>query len=156
MVSFQEGAYAAMLGTKPQTFAFGLNDSPVGWAALVIEKFRTWSDCDGDIEMSYTKDELLLNIMLHWIAGIDPRGYREEWMAPSLKPDQQIDVPVGLAFPPKDLMVRVPPREFAQRNLKNIQRWTVLPHGGHFVAMEDPRSMAQDIREFFRPFRASA
>jgi len=156
MVSFQEGAYAAMLGTKPQTFAFGLNDSPVGWAALIIEKFRTWSDCDGNIEKRYSKDELLTNIMLHWVAGIDPRGYREEWMAPSLKPDQQIDVPVGLAFPPKDLMVRVPPREFAARNLKNIQRWTILPHGGHFVAMEDPESVAQDIQAFFRPLHTSA
>lgn len=85
--------------------------------------------------------------MLHWVAGIDPRGNREEWVSPSLKPDQQIDVPVGLAPPPKDL-TQVPPREFAERNLKNIQRWTILPRGGHFVALEDPKSMAEDIRAF--------
>jgi pimeloyl-ACP methyl ester carboxylesterase len=153
MVGFQEGAYAMLLGTKPQTITFALNDSPVGWAAWVIEKFRTWSDCDGDLEKSYTKDELLTNIMLHWVAGIDPRGYREEWVSPSLKPDQQIDVPVGLALPPKDL-TPVPPREFAERNLKNIQRWTVLPHGGHFVAMEDPASLAEDMRAFFHDLKA--
>ena len=153
MASFQEGAYAMMLGTKPQTFAYGLNDSPVAWAALVIEKFRAWSDCDGDVERSYTKDELLTNIMLYWVSGaIDPRGYREEWVMPSLKPDQQIDAPVGLALPPKDLGP-IPPREFAARNLKNIQRWTILPRGGHFVAMEDPAPIAEDIRAFYRNFR---
>jgi pimeloyl-ACP methyl ester carboxylesterase len=153
-VGFQEGAYAMMLGTKPQTFAYGLNDSPVGWAALVIEKFRSWSDCDGDVEKSFTKDELLTNIMLYWVNdAIDPRGYREEWVLPSLKPDQQIDVPVGLAHPPKDINP-VPPREFAERNLKNIQRWTILPRGGHFVAMEDPESMATDIRAFFHDLKA--
>ena len=72
---------------------------------------------------------------------------------PSLKPDQQIAVPVGLALPPKDL-TQVPPRELAERNLKNIQRWTVLPHGGHFVAMEDPESMTRDIRAFFHDLKA--
>ena len=153
MAGFQEGAYAMMLGTKPQTFAYGLNDSPAAWAALVIEKFRTWSDCDGDVERSYTKDELLTNIMLYWVCGaIDSRGYREEWVMPSIKADQQIDAPVGLALPPKDLGP-IPPREFAARNLKNIQRWTVLPRGGHFVAMEDPEPLAEDMRAFFRNFR---
>ncbi len=154
MVSLREGAYVMLLGTKPLTFAYGLNDSPVGWASLVIEKFRSWSDCDDDIEKSYTKDELLNNIMLYWVLnGISPRGYREEWVSPSLKSDQRIDVPVALALPPHDIGP-VPPRELAERNLKNIQRWTVLPHGGHFVAMEDPESMAQDIRAFFHDLKA--
>jgi pimeloyl-ACP methyl ester carboxylesterase len=154
-IGFQEGAYAMLQGTRPQTLVYGLNDSPVGWAAWVIEKFRSWSDCDGDLEKSFTKDELLTNIMLHWVAGIDPRGYREEWVSPSLKPEQPIDVPVGLALPPKDL-TPVPPRAFAERNLKNIQHWTVLPRGGHFVAMEDPKPLAEDMRAFFRPLRAAS
>lgn len=149
---YQEGAYAMLLGTKPQTFTVGLNDSPVGWASLVIEKFRTWSDCDGDVEARYTKDDLLTNIMLHWIEGIDPRGYREEWVSPSLEPNQQVNVPVGLALPPKDLDP-VPPREFAERNLKNLQRYTVLEHGGHFAALEFPELMAEEMRTFFRPLR---
>ncbi len=152
MWGYQEGAYAVLLGTKPQTFAFGLNDSPVGWASLVIEKFRTWSDCDGDIEKRYTKDDLLTNIMLNWIEGIDPRGYREEWVSPSLQPNQQVDVPVGLALPPHDLGP-VTPREFAARNLKNIQSYSVLAHGGHFVALEYPELLAEDIRAFVRPLR---
>lgn len=154
MVSFQEGAYAMLQGTKPQTLAYALNDSPVGYAAWIIEKFRSWSDCDGDLEKTFTKDELLTNIMLYWVNGPTVRAvsYREEWVSPSLKPDQRVDVPVGLALPPKDIGP-IPPRELAERNLLNIQRWTVLEHGGHFAAMEFPELMAEDIRAFFRSFR---
>ena len=155
MMGFQEGAYAMVQGTKPQTLAYGLNDSPVGFAAWIIEKFRSWSDCDGELEKLYTKDELLTNIMLYWVNGPSVRAvsYREEWVSPSLKPDQQVDVPVGLAHPPKDINP-IPPHEFAKRNLKNIQRWTVLAHGGHFVAWEYPRPMAEDIRAFFHDLKA--
>ena len=155
MMGFQEGAYAMLQGTKPQTLAYALNDSPVGFAAWIIEKFRSWSDCDGDLEKLYTKDEVLTNIMLYWVNGPSVRAvsYREEWVSPSLKPDQQVDVPVGLAHPPKDINP-IPPREFAERNLKNIQRRTVLPHGGHFAAMEFPELMAEDIRAFFHELKA--
>lgn len=156
MTGFQEGAYAILQGTKPQTLSFSLTDSPVGLAAWIIEKFRTWSDCDGNLENSYSKDELLTNIMFYWVAGFDPRGYREEWVSPSLKPDQAVDVPTAVAQPPRDGISPAAPREFAERNLKNIQRWTSLPHGGHFVAMEDPQSMAEDIRAFVRPLRNPA
>jgi pimeloyl-ACP methyl ester carboxylesterase len=151
-VSYAEGAYAMLQGTKPQTLAIGLNDSPVGWAAWAIEKFHTWSDVQGELERVYSKDELLTNIMLHWVAGIDPRGYREEWVAPSLTADQHVTVPVGLALPPNDLGP-VAPREFAARTLKQIQRYTVLPRGGHFVAMEDPEPLADEMRTFFRQLR---
>lgn len=151
---FIEGAYAVLQGTKPQTLAYGLVDSPAGYAAWIIEKFRTWSDCDGDLETVYTKDELLTNVMLYWTAGPSVRAisYREEWVAPSLAPDQRVDVPVGLALPPKDIDP-LPPREFAERNLKDIRRWTVLERGGHFAAMEVPDLMAREIRAFFRPLR---
>jgi microsomal epoxide hydrolase len=149
---FQEGAYAVLQGTKPQSLAYSLNDSPVGLAAWIIEKIRTWSDCKGDLESVYTKDELLGNIMQYWIKGLDPRGYREEWTNGSLAPNQQLDVPVGMAQPPNDVNP-VTPREFAQRNLKNIQRWTVLPQGGHFVAMEFPEPFVEDLRAFARDLR---
>lgn len=150
-----EGAYMVLQGTKPQTLAYGLVDSPAGYAAWIIEKFRTWSDCDGDLESVYTKDELLTNVMLYWTAGPSVRAvsYREEWVSGSLAPDQRVDVPVGLALPPKDIDP-IPPREFAERNLKDIRRWTVLERGGHFAAMEAPELMAREIREFFRPLRA--
>ena len=61
-----EGGYGHVQATKPQTLAFGLNDSPVGLAAWIIEKFRDWSDCDGDVERRFTKDELLTNVMIYW------------------------------------------------------------------------------------------
>lgn len=88
--------------------------------------------------------------MQYWLSGPSVRAvsYREEWVSPSLKPDQQVDVPVAVALPPKDLGP-IPPREFAERNLRNIQRWTELSRGGHFVAMEFPELMVQDIRMFF-------
>ena len=148
--SMQEGAYAMVQGTKPQTLAFGLNDSPVGFAAWIIEKFRTWSDCDGRLENVYTKDELLTNVMLYWLNGPTARSvsYREEFTAPSLAPNQQVGVPSALAVPPKDLGP-IMPRELAERNLTNLRRYTVLPHGGHFAAMEYPDVVAQDVRAFF-------
>ena len=148
--SMQEGAYAMVQGTKPQTLAFGLNDSPVGFAAWIIEKFRTWSDCDGRLENVYTKDELLTNVMLYWLNGPTARSvsYREEFTSPSLAPNQQVGVPSALAVPPKDLGP-IMPRELAERNLTDLRRYTVLPHGGHFAAMEYPDVVAQDVRAFF-------
>jgi microsomal epoxide hydrolase len=130
--SMQEGAYAMVQGTKPQTLAFGLNDSPVGFAAWIIEKFHTWSDCDGRLENVYTKDELLTNVMLYWLNGPTARSvsYREEFTSPSLAPNQQVGVPSALAVPPKDLGP-IMPRELAERNLTDLRRYTVLPHGGH-------------------------
>ena len=148
--SMQEGAYAMVQGTKPQTLAFGLNDSPVGFAAWIIEKFRTWSDCDGRLENVYTNDELVTNVMLYWLNGPTARSvsYREEFTSPSLAPNQQVGVPSALAVPPKDLGP-IMPRELAERNLTDLRRYTVLPHGGHFAAMEYPDVVAQDVRAFF-------
>jgi microsomal epoxide hydrolase len=148
--SMQEGAYAMVQGTKPQTLAFGLNDSPIGFAAWIIEKFRTWSDCDGRLENVYTKDELLTNVMLYWLNGPTARSvsYREEFTSPSLAPNQQVGVPSALAVPPKDLGP-IMPRELAERNLTDLRRYTVLPHGGHFAAMEYPDVVAQDMQAFF-------
>jgi len=153
----QEGAYAMLQGTKPQTLAYGLNDSPVGFAAWIIEKFRTWSDCDGELETVYTKDELLTNVMLYWLNGPTARSvsYREEFTTPSLAPDQQVGVPSALAVPPKDLGP-IPPKELAERYLTDLRRYTVLRRGGHFVAMEYPDVMAADVRAFFSELLAPA
>jgi pimeloyl-ACP methyl ester carboxylesterase len=150
--SMQDGAYAMVQMTKPQTLAYGLNDSPVGLAAWIVDRFREWSDCDGDLERSYSKDELLTNIMIYWVTetiNSSIRGYYEDAHKPSLQSGQRIDVPAGLALFPKDFP---PPRELAERSL-NIQRWTEMPHGGHFAALEEPQLLAEDIRAFFRPLR---
>jgi len=148
------GAYVSMLMTKPLTFNYGLSDSPVGIASLIIEKFRDWSDCGGDVEKSFTKDELLTNIMLYWVSdlgGTAIYGYALEGRSPSIAPGTKITVPVALALPPGDL-TPVPPRDLAELSL-NVQHYTVLPHGGHFVALEDPKPLAEDMRAFFKTLK---
>jgi pimeloyl-ACP methyl ester carboxylesterase len=125
-----------------------------GW---IVEKFRAWSDCHGDVERSYTKDELLTNIMLYWVTQTirSSFGYYGDMMTPKIQPGQHIEVPAAFARFPKDLLEVDPPRELAERHLR-IARWTVMPRGGHFAALEEPVLLAEDIREFFRPMRAGS
>jgi microsomal epoxide hydrolase len=150
----EETGYQGIQGTKPQTLAYGLNDSPVGLCAWIIEKFRAWSDCGGDLERSYTKDQLLTNVMIYWVTqtiNSSTRLYYEERHHPwRLGKEEKITVPTGVAVFPKEL-VR-PPREWAER-VYNIQRWTPMPAGGHFAAMEQPQLLVEDIRAFFRAVR---
>jgi len=147
----RETGYQWIQGTKPQTLAYGLNDSPAGLAAWIVEKFRTWSDCHGDLESRFTKDQLLTNVMIYWItetANSSTRLYYEARHHPwRLKPGTRIEAPAGIAIFPGEL-VR-PPRHWAERVL-NVKRWTDMPRGGHFAAMEEPKLLADDIRAFFR------
>jgi pimeloyl-ACP methyl ester carboxylesterase len=148
----QESAYALIQGTKPQSLAYGLNDSPAGLAGWIIEKFQSWSDNDGDIEQTYTKDELLTNLTIYWVTqtiNAANRGYREGMQGEGLAPWTRVEVPVGLAIFPKD---HPPLRETAERAL-NIQHWTEMAKGGHFAALEQPESLADDLREFLREYR---
>lgn len=151
---YGEGAYVMVQGTKPMSLAYGLNDSPAGFAAWIVEKMRAWSDCGGDVETVFSKDEILDNVMQYWLTDptVHTVSYRDEFVSPSLRFDQRLDVPVGLAFPPKDIGA-IPPREFAQRNLKDIRRWSVLKRGGHFAAMEFPGLLAPEIRAFFHDLK---
>ncbi len=152
--SKQEGAYSLVHATKPQTLAYGLNDSPVGLASWIIEKFRSWSDCDGEVERRFSKDELLTNVMIYWVTetiSSSIRTYYENTHASSpMETGQHIDVPVGFALFPKE--INLPPREWAERGL-NIQRWTQMPRGGHFASLEEPELLVEDLRAFFRPLR---
>jgi pimeloyl-ACP methyl ester carboxylesterase len=149
-----EGGYSHEQTTKPQTLGYGLNDSPVGLAAWIIEKFRTWSDCAGDVESVFTRDQLLTNIMLYWVTQTAPssaRLYYESRQRPlSLSRSNRVEPPVAVAVFPKE--IAMPPRALAERGL-NIARWTEMPKGGHFAAMEQPELLAKDLREFFRPLR---
>ncbi|CAH1191915.1 hypothetical protein PAECIP111892_00788 [Paenibacillus auburnensis] len=147
----REGGYMTLQSTKPQTLAYGLSDSPVGLAGWIIEKFHAWSDCKGDLRNSFSEDELLTNIMIYWVTntfGSTAHIYYEN--THSLPPLGRIEVPTGIAILPADVLT--PPKVWAMRNL-NITRWTSLPRGGHFTAMEEPELMAEDIRAFYRPFR---
>jgi len=151
--SAREGAYMMLQSTKPQTLAYGLTDSPVGLAAWIVEKFRAWSDCAGDVERRFSKDELLTTIMIYWVTetiNSSVRLYYENRGIPPLAPEQRINVPAGVAIFPKDLAL--PPREWAERSLR-VERWTEMPRGGHFAAMEEPALLVEDLRAFFRPLR---
>lgn len=146
-----EGGYMSIQSTKPQTLAYGLSDSPVGLAAWIIEKFRGWSDFNGDLSQRFTKDELLTNIMIYWVKntiGSSASIYYEN--THSLPSMGRIDVPTGLALFPADILL--PPKEWTKRNL-NITRLTTMISGGHFTAMEEPELLAEEIRAFFKPFR---
>ncbi len=146
-----EAGYAEIQRTKPQTLAYGLNDSPAGLAAWIVEKFRTWSDCAGDPERRFSKDQLLTNIMIYWVTGAigsSVRLYCEELNHPfRLQSGERVEVPTAVAVFPKE--IANPPRSWAARAY-NLKRWTVMPRGGHFAAMEEPRLLAEDIRAFYR------
>ena len=142
----EETGYQAIQGTKPQTLAYGLTDSPAGLAAWIAEKFRTWSD--GGIK----RDDMLANISLYWFTGAIGSSfwpYHARWHRPW--PVDQVQVPVGHARFPKEILR--PPRSLAAQMYTNIQRWTEMKKGGHFAAMEEPRALAAEILEFFAALR---
>ena len=148
-----EGAYSLIQVTKPQTMAYGLNDSPAGLAAWFIEKYRAWSDCDGNLEKRFSKDELLTNLMIYWVTetiNSSCRVYYETMHNPTPHPGEKVKVPTAFALLPRD--IQNGPREWSERSY-NVIRWTNLPRGGHFGETEEPQMLAEDIREFFRPLR---
>lgn len=147
-----EGGYMSLQSTRPQTLAYGLSDSPAGLAGWIVEKFRAWSDSNGDLRQRFSENELITHIMIYWLTntiGSSTRMYYEN--SHSLPPLGYIKVPTGIALFPADILL--PPKEWAVRNL-NVTRWTSMDRGGHFTAMEEPELLAQDIRAFYKPFRA--
>ena len=152
----EETGYQWIQGTRPQTLSFGLTDSPAGLAAWVVEKFRAWSDCSGDVESAFTRDQLLANISLYWFTGaigssFFPYYFRmhRPWPIPE---GGTIGVPTGYSEFPHEILRA--PRSLAARTYTDIQRWTVMRRGGHFAAMEQPEALAAEIQAFFRPLRS--
>ena len=156
-----EGAYAMIQGTKPHSLAYGLADSPVGLAGWLVEKYRTWSDCDGDVEKRFSKDDLLTQATIYWVTNtirssmqlyhdaMNPgvlTGIAETVRMLTGKPS----VPAGFALFPKD--IRTPPRAWAERFF-DVHRWSEMSRGGHFAAFEEPDLLADELRAFFRPLR---
>lgn len=150
----EETGYQQIQGTKPQTIGIALNDSPAGLAAWILEKFRTWCDCDGNPETIFTKDELLTNVSLYWFtrtAASSARIYYESRHAPAAAGGpRRIEVPTACADFPKEIIWA--PRRWLEARY-NITRWTVMPRGGHFAAFEQPRLLVEDMRAFFRTVR---
>jgi hypothetical protein len=130
-----EGAYAAMHRTKPQTAAFGLTDSPAGLAAWIVEKLRAWSDCDGDVERSFTRDEILTNVTLYWLTatiGSSMRMYRANAAIPLAQHARRVEVPSGFSLFPGDI---VRPR----RPLRSVRGARALRRGTARVLPPLPR-----------------
>ncbi|MEO2175942.1 MAG: epoxide hydrolase [bacterium] len=146
--------YQAIQGSKPQTLGYGLNDSPIGLAAWITEKFHSWTDCDGNVENAVTKDELLTNIMIYWVTGSITSSarlyYESNHVKNNLHEHGRIATPTGCTMFPGELFQ--PPCQWADE-LFNIQHWTKQPKGGHFAALEQPALLAADVRHFCRRFR---
>jgi microsomal epoxide hydrolase len=148
---FTEGAFNMIQSTKPQTLGYALNDSPVGLASWMIEKFYSWSDHDGKIESAITKDELITNIMIYWVTqsiNSSIRAYAENARASymgGLRSSQRVEVPTGISLFPKEAQF---PRAWAER-MVNVASFVVMKKGGHFAALEVPDIYAKEIINFF-------
>ncbi len=150
----EESGYAIEQGTKPQTVGVALNDSPAGLLAWIVEKFRTWSDCDGDPENAFTRDQLITNVMIYWVTQTFTSSARLYWenqhAGRGQGPPQFVGVPTGVARYPKEPL-RLP-RSWVERRY-NVTQWVEMPRGGHFAAMEQPDLFGDDLRSFFRTVR---
>ncbi len=149
----EETGYQWIQGTRPQTLAFGLNDSPAGLAAWIAEKFRMWTDNEGTPETAIDRDRMLANISFYWFTGCIGSSFHPyfarmhgPWPIPG-----RIEVPVGYCQFPREILR--PPRTVAERTYADIRRWTEMPRGGHFAAMEQTAALADEIRAFFRQLR---
>lgn len=151
----EETGYQWIQGTRPQTLAYGLTDSPAGLGAWIVEKFRAWSDCAGEVERAIPRDRMLGNISFYWFTGAIGSSfwpyYARLHEPPPIPAGAQITVPTGYAEFPRE--IARPPRAAAQRLFSDIRRWSVMPRGGHFAAMEQPELLAGEVRAFFRGLR---
>ncbi len=148
----RERGYSAIQSTKPQTLGYGLNDSPVGLAAWLTEKWRSWADTGGDIDGTIGRDFLLTTITLYWVTESITTSMRDyydnRWHGNDLG-SVRIDTPTAMAvFANEFVPEGTPPREWYQR-LYNLTRWTEFDRGGHFASIEQPDDLARDITTFF-------
>jgi epoxide hydrolase len=146
--------YSAIQGTRPQTVAYGLADSPTGQLAWVVEKFKEWTDPSAALpEDAVDRDHILTNVSIYWFsntAGSSANLYYETYHDPSLfAPRERGTVPTGVAVSTtQDVAIR----HLAERD-HNVVRWTEFDKGGHFAAMENPEFLIEDVRAFFRGLR---
>jgi pimeloyl-ACP methyl ester carboxylesterase len=154
-----ERGYSAIQATKPQTVGYGLNDSPAGLAAWIVEKWRSWGDSGGDPDARFTRDFLLTVLTLYWTSEsitASMRDYADNRSAGlyTLRPDDFVAVPTAIAdFSHQFVPAAEPPREWAER-MYDVRRFTVMPRGGHFAPAEEPELLARDIVAFFAGLEA--
>ena len=150
-----EYGYKAIQSTKPQTLGYGLNDSPAGLAAWILEKWRSWADSAGNLDQRFSRDFLLTTVTIYWVTQTITSSMRDYFdndnrrFRITLGPQDFVNVPTGIAvFANTFVDEGTPPREWAER-LYNVRRWTLMPSGGHFAPIEEPELLARDIVAFF-------
>jgi pimeloyl-ACP methyl ester carboxylesterase len=147
-----EAAYSEIQRTKPQTLAYGLNDSPAGLASWILEKWRSWADSGGDLDKRFSRNFLLTLVTIYWVTQTmttSMRDYVDSYYEEASTGPEFVDVPTGFAvfshnFVPEGVL----PREWAEQ-IYNVKRWTLMPRGGHFAAVEEPELLARDVSAFF-------
>jgi pimeloyl-ACP methyl ester carboxylesterase len=148
-----DSGYSKQQSTRPQTLGYGLTDSPVGQLAWIVEKFWSWTDCDGHPENALSRDEMLDNVMLYWLTGSAASSARLYWQSfgkSRLLRDGRVELPTGVAAFPREILRA--PRHWCEPRY-NITHWTTMPRGGHFAAFEQPDLFVEDIRRFFATIR---
>jgi pimeloyl-ACP methyl ester carboxylesterase len=146
----REGHHMLIQSTGPDVVSVGLNDSPAGLAAYLVEKYRRWSDCDGEVEKQFSKDQLCDYLTMYWATGTIASSMRFYWgeRADRWRPGagETIDVPAAAGIFPAEIVN--PPREWTSRLLTDLRRWTEMPRGGHFAAHEEPGLLSDDVLAF--------
>ena len=150
----QLGAYFRLQASKPQSLAWLGAGNPVGQAAWIVERFYDWCDRrQTPFEDVFTRDQLLTNVMIYVMTGSFTTGawyYRaflEEGFV--LKDGERCETPTAFANFPGEALYSAPPRSWAERAY-NVVRWTDMPRGGHFAAMEQPDLFVEEVRAWAR------
>ncbi len=148
-----DSGYSKEQSTRPQTLGYGLSDSPIGQAAWIIEKFWSWTDCDGHPENVLTRDELLDNVMLYWLPRASASSARLYWESFGVITEQQQDVhvPTGVSIFPREIFRAS--KRWVEERFKTLVHYNVLDKGGHFAAFEQPDSFVNELRDCFRHMR---
>jgi pimeloyl-ACP methyl ester carboxylesterase len=147
----QDSGYSKQQSTRPQSLGYGLVDSPAGQAGWILEKFWSWTDCDGHPENVLTRDELLDNVMLYWLPGNGASSARLYWESFAKMNVTEVTVPMGCSIFPKEI-IRAS-RRWAEKRFKNIVYWNELEKGGHFAAFEQPETFVEEVRACFKHMR---
>jgi hypothetical protein len=146
-----DSGYSKQQSTRPQTLGYGLTDSPAGQAAWIIEKFQSWTDCNGHPETVLTRDELLDNVMLYWLPGTGASSARLYWESFNTVNVDPVTVPAGCSIFPKEIIRSS--RRWAELRYTDLRYWNELDKGGHFAAFEQPAAFVDEVRTFFRLVR---
>ena len=148
----KDRGYSEIMSTRPDTIAAALQDSPAVLAAWIVDKYRDWSDCGGDLGRRFSRDDILTVLTLYWATGTIGSSFRQYYDWPRTPPRPPVTVPAGVTMSAEPVF-RDMPRSFAERAYTDLRHWRGPTVGGHFMPTEEPGLLAGDLRAFFRPLR---